>query len=84
MQRICCGMQALSPEDSAFDMVHLCSTLAANPFILAFSQRFASGRSAAAAHPAADSLPEAAASADVTGEMRTFCRSALRECIGQV
>jgi hypothetical protein len=73
--------------------VHLCSTFAANPFIMAFARRFAASPGATPETLNSDpgeprSAPAAAAAgagADAQGaQMRAFCRGALRECIGQV
>jgi hypothetical protein len=65
--------QGSGPGGNGFDLVHLCSTFAANPFVMAFAQRLASGSSQS-------SIPGGTASE----AFHSFCRSCLRECIAEV
>ena len=71
-------MQGLSPEGNAFDLVHMCSTFAADPFAMAFAKRFASGP------PPGRRRLEQPEQARAGAAFHAFCRDTFRECIGQV
>jgi hypothetical protein len=66
--------QGLSAGGSGFDLVHLCSTFAADPYAMAFAQRFASGAAGTGA----------AGAGGGNAALQAFCRDTFRECIGQV
>ncbi|KAK9828929.1 hypothetical protein WJX72_002853 [[Myrmecia] bisecta] len=81
-------------QQGSFDLVHLCATFSASPFIMSFAQRFcqeASSKTPAGPNPsgpeAADAitegLPFVNSDASPEEEFRTFCRGALYECITQ-
>lgn len=55
--------------------MHLCSTFAADPYAMAFAQRFAAGAAGTGA---------AGGVAGGNAALQAFCRDAFRECIGQV
>ncbi|KAL0039031.1 hypothetical protein WJX77_005730 [Trebouxia sp. C0004] len=86
-------------EHEGFDLVHLCATFSANPFIMAFAQHFCSKPTAPPSlhHPIPqpsssqpqESGPDVNARQQGRGasgaveELRAFCRLALYECITQ-